>query len=133
MAQVRTAVEELDDAEERLASIREAVRRTPSAPVDVLEEARSLQARVDALRRSLEGDDSVARRQFETPPSISERVGRVMWSSYGSTSAPGGQQREQLRLAEEALVDLAPRLDRVVEAVDALASRLEALGVYVGG
>ncbi len=134
MAQVRTAGDQLDEVEERLADVREAVKRSGDVPVSVLEEARSVQARVDDLRRQLEGDDSVARRQFETPPSIGDRVGRVMWSSFGSTAAPSAQQRTQLRLAEEALLAIMPEIAAVMDRVAELESRLEGLGApYIRG
>jgi hypothetical protein len=134
MARVRTAGEKLDEVDERLADVREAVKRSGDLPVSVLEEARALQGRVHALRRELEGDDSVARRQFETPPSISGRIGRVMWSSFGSTAGPSGQQRQQLRLAEEALMGLMPEVEAVVQRTEELVSRLEGMGApYLGG
>jgi photosystem II stability/assembly factor-like uncharacterized protein len=125
MAQVREAGSELEEIEERLARVREVVKRDSEVPLEVLVEARDLQAEVHDLRQRLEGDRSVARRQFETPPSISERVGKVMWSSYGATAAPGGQQREQLRMAEEALLELMPQIDDLMERVEALEERIE--------
>ncbi len=46
--------------------------------------------RRDPMRSiALNGDGSVASRQFETPPSITGRIGAVVFASYGSTATPG--------------------------------------------
>lgn len=128
MAQVRTASELMEDMDERLVDLKTAIQRSPLLPLSALEEARQLQLRAAELRIELVGDRSVARRQFETPPSISERVGGVLYSSFNATSAPTGQQREQLRIAEEDLAKLRPRIQALLEEVDALEDRLRDLG-----
>jgi photosystem II stability/assembly factor-like uncharacterized protein len=123
MGEVRTASDRLEELDERLATLREVVKRDGDVPTSVLTDVRALQEEVHELELALSGDRSVASREFETPPSISGRVGRVMWSSVGSTSAPSGQQREQLALAESALTALTPRIDAVANRVDTLYSR----------
>ena len=128
MAEVRTASELMEEIDERLVDVRTAAQRSPNLPLSVLEEARALQLRAADLRIELVGDRSVARRQFETPPSISERIGGVLYSSFNATSAPTGQQREQLRIAEEDLAELRPRIDELLEDVAALEDRLRGLG-----
>ncbi|MGK7311288.1 MAG: WD40/YVTN/BNR-like repeat-containing protein [Candidatus Longimicrobiales bacterium M2_2A_002] len=134
MAEIRTAAARLDDAGERLANIRTAVHRTPTLPASLLAEARALERRIADIMVELEGDPSVAQRQFETPPSISDRAGFVLYSSYGSTSAPSGQQREQLELAREDFRGLQPAIDGLMQDVEALAARLQQLGApYIGG
>ena len=128
MAEVRTAAQQLDEAEERLANIKTAVHATPSLPDSLLADARTLERRIADLQVELEGDPSVARRQFETPPSIGDRAGFVLYSSYGATSAPTGQQREQLRIAEEDFGEIRPAVDRLLEDVTALEDRVQELG-----
>jgi photosystem II stability/assembly factor-like uncharacterized protein len=127
-AEVRTASVTLDEVAARLAAAREAIRRSPAVPTSLMTDARALKADLDELRQELEGDQSVAARQFETPPTVSQRVGVVTRSSYGSTSAPTPQQRQQLRLAEEALLRIMPRIEALAARVDQLRSRLRDLG-----
>jgi len=128
MAQVRTASNQMRDIGRRLATLRTAIQRSPQLPISALEEARSLEKRAAELNIELTGDRSVASRQFETPPSISDRVGGVLYSSFGATSAPTGQQREQLRIAEEDLSELRPRIQSLMEEVAALEERLIGMG-----
>jgi len=118
----------LNEASNRLRYITVAIRRTPSLPDSVLARARSLQRRVAELRIPLTGDRSVARRQFETPPSILDRIGFVIGASYTTTQAPGGQQHEELRDAEHEFQELVPRIDALMSDLRALEARLEAAG-----
>jgi photosystem II stability/assembly factor-like uncharacterized protein len=124
MGEVRAAGDRLEEIDERLATLRERVKRDGDVAVDRLADVRALQEEVHELEVVLEGDASVARRQFETPPSISDRVGRVMWSSFGSTSAPSGQQRRQLALAEQAFTAVTPRIDDLMRRLEALEAGL---------
>mgnify|MGYP000237613532 CR=1 FL=1 len=128
MAQVRTASEQMEDIEERLSTLKTAIQRSPGVPLTALAEARDLELQAAELRIVLTGDASVARRQFETPPSISDRVGGVLYSSFNATSAPTGQQREQLRIAEEDLAELRPQIQSLQEEVAALENRIRELG-----
>ncbi|MFO8174001.1 MAG: hypothetical protein R6T96_06925, partial [Longimicrobiales bacterium] len=128
MAQVRTASEQMRDIDRRLTTVKTAIQRSTRVPVTTLEEARDLEMRAAELRIELVGDRSVASRQFETPPSISDRIGGVLYSSFGATSAPTGQQREQLRIAEQAFADLGPRIQGLLEDLGALERRLREMG-----
>ena len=128
MARVRTASEQMEAIGQRLAVVKTAVKRSSTLPLEALREARELEERAADLRIDLVGDPSVAGRQFETPPSISDRVGGVLYSSFNATSAPTGQQREQLGIAEEDFAELRPLSDELLEEVAALENRLRGLG-----
>ena len=128
MAQVRTASEQMRDLDRRLGTLKTAIQRSPKLPITALEEARELELRAAELRIELVGDRSVAAREFETPPSISDRIGGVLYSSFSATSAPTGQQREQLRIAEEDFAHLRPRIQALLEDLGALEQRLRNMG-----
>lgn len=128
MGEVRTAGQKMSEIGGRLANVREAVKRAGPVPLDVLADARALQAELNEISIALNGDRSVASREFETPPSIGQRVQVAMRSSYSSTSAPSELQREQLRLAEQELRAVMPRIDALMDRAEDLQSRIEAMG-----
>ncbi|MGD2069324.1 MAG: glycosyl hydrolase [Gemmatimonadota bacterium] len=128
MARVRVASRQMQDIGERLVDLKTAIQRSPTLPTSALAEARQLELRAADLMIELQGDGSVARRQFETPPSISGRAGTVLYSSFNATSAPTGQQREQLRIAGEDLAELRPEIDRLLEDLAALEARVRGMG-----
>ncbi len=88
----------------------------------------AIQERENDLRRVLNGDFSVSRRQFETPPSITSRVGGVNWASYSATSAPSPFQREQIRIARADFVSVERDLTAFMDDLATLEARLEAEG-----
>ena len=126
--QLRTAGEQLGDAGNRLRYLREAVRLAPRATEAMLGEARVLETRLATLRRTFSGDASLARRQFETPPTMSDRLEGVIAASFNSTSAPGGAQRRQLEIAKTEFGGLRAELDRLLADLRGFEQRLEAAG-----
>jgi hypothetical protein len=128
MARVRVAMRQMQKITKRLVDVKTAIQRTPGLPLSALEEARQLEYRAADLGIELNGDPSVAARQFETPPSISGRVSTALYSSFDATSAPTGQQREQIAIAEGDLDELQPRIDALERDVAALENRLRGLG-----
>jgi hypothetical protein len=128
MARVRVTTQQMQDIAKRLVDVKTAIQRSPNLPLSALEEARALEYRAADLQIELSGDRSVAARQFETPPSISGRVSTALYSSFDATSAPTGQQREQIAIAERDLDDLQPRIDALAGDVVALEDRLRGLG-----
>ena len=128
LREVQAGGRRLGEASNRLRFVKEAIRLTPDLPEATLGEARSLERRVAEIRIRLNGDGSVARRQFETPPSIQDRIGFVMYGSYSATQAPGEAQRNLVRDARAQFGELLPEIDRLLADLEALEARLEAAG-----
>lgn len=134
MNRVRTAGVQLSEIGERLGNVRTAIEQSTTLPISALADVRALELRAADLGVELNGDGSVAARQFETPPSISDRVGTVLYSSFSATSAPTGQQREQLQIATRDFADLRPALDSLLQDVAALEARMKDMGgPYLSG
>ena len=81
-----------------------------------------------AVRIPLIGDRSVARRQFETPASLSRRIGTAVYSSFSSTQGPSASQQAQLRFAREGFEALKPEIDAILADLASLESELEHAG-----
>ncbi len=128
LGEVMRASRRLDEAATTLASLKQATLRSTTVPTSVLEQARALEERIAELQVQLDGDRSVATRQFETTPSISDRVQTAVYSSYGSTSAPTGTQRDQLQIARDQMAEVGPAVDAVARDVRSLAVRIDQLG-----
>lgn len=125
---VQAAGRRIGEMRNRLRHMKEAIRQTPQAADTLLGTARSLEARLTDAQRALSGDQSVARRQFETLPSITQRVGRVVGASYTATAAPSPSQREQIRIAGAAFTAVVADLSTLARAVEALEAHLESIG-----
>ncbi|HSW29636.1 MAG TPA: hypothetical protein VLH75_09170 [Longimicrobiales bacterium] len=126
--EILAASRRLGDASGRIRHAKEAIRLTPALPEAVLADARALERRIAEMRITLSGDGSVAARQFETPPSIMDRIGFVIYASYSATQAPGDAQRTLVRDALSKYRGLTPQIDALWRDLEALEARLEAAG-----
>ncbi len=123
------AVEAAKETQARLDHVKKALLETPGAEAQWGDEARALEARLKELRRELEGDRALARRNEPVPPSVTERVGGIVDSQWLSTSAPTGTNREQLELAGRLFGPLLEKLRALSETdLRALEQRLEKAG-----
>ncbi len=107
---VRGAGRLVSDLTERVELARVAAYRTPARTEDIMEQLRILKTRLDDLNKALSGDDSISSRNENQPPSISSRVGRLVYGQWRSTSAPTQTMRDQYRIAGELF---APVLDEL--------------------
>ncbi len=82
------AVKVANEVENRLAHLRKAILDTPAATPEHLAEARRLQTEVDDIQIALVGDPTKEGRNVFTPPSISERVYRIIGSQLTTTQGP---------------------------------------------
>ncbi|RMG69384.1 MAG: hypothetical protein D6722_10495, partial [Bacteroidetes bacterium] len=94
----------------------------------LLPQARLVETQLMELERQLEGDRSLSSREFETPPSLSDRLGVVTWGLWESTSAPTGTMRVSFDIASREFETFKTDLAALVKAVEALETELEKTG-----
>jgi hypothetical protein len=121
----------LAEAKTRLDHIQVALRETPGEPElsALAAEARTLEAHLDDLAIALSGDPVVAGHNEPTPPSIVDRVQRVISGQWSSTSAPTATHQDGYRIASEEFSAWLPGLRQAVEDdLRRLEDRMEAAG-----
>ncbi len=120
-----------DEAGTRLDHIQAALRETPGAVNGdgLLDEARALESRLRDLRVDLSGDTVVSGHNEPTPPSIEDRVERIVEGHWASTAAPTLTHRDNYRIASEEFSQLLPQLRTLLDVdLRRLEERLEAAG-----
>ena len=122
------AVKVADEVENRLAHLRKAILDTPAATPDHLAEARRLQTEVDDIQIALVGDPTKEERNVFTPPSISERVYRIIGSQLTTTQGPTITQRDAYGWAGEAFTTELDRLTTLIANLEAFEGKLELAG-----
>ncbi len=122
------AIEKVDEVQERIDHVKPALFNTSEASDADLVALRAIETRLADLRVILQGDDTIASRNEPTPPSLSERIERVAYGSWESSSAPTGTHRETYRTVGERF----PQVQLDLAAVDAdlaeFERMLEAMG-----
>lgn len=122
------ADEALGEARKRLDHIHQALFDSPGADPQLMDEARRLVARLKDLGEVLHGDSTRSRRNEPVPPTLLERVERVVGSQW-VTAGPTATQRRDYQFAADLFEQFLPQLQAVVERdLKQLEDALEAAG-----
>ena len=87
----------------QLKFIKQALLETPSTTPTLVKSLHDIQVRMNAINLKLFGDGSMAKREFETAPSINDRVGTIEYGMWNTTTAPTGSYRKSLAIAQKEL------------------------------
>jgi len=119
----------LAQAHESAQLLRRALDDTPVADAPAMRlEADRLLARLRDIGIALNGDSEIARFNEPVPPSLSDRVERLVDGSWYSSSAPTATQRRAHEIVSGALAQALADLKAALETLDALGRRAEAAG-----
>ncbi|EMR03862.1 VPS10 domain-containing protein [Cesiribacter andamanensis] len=111
-----------------LTHMQNAVMDMPAPPAEALKEIYQLQRRLLQVKLLLTGDDVRARLQFETPPSIADRVGTLQYGMWTSTATPPQAYRESYAIAARQFGPVLRQLREIADQADALQKKLELSG-----
>jgi len=125
---VTGALKWADEADERLTHTRRALSDAPRADTALLAESQRLQTELDDILIQLKGDTTREKRNVFTPPSISDRVNRIVGGQWDTTSAPTTTNLKDYQWAAEAFATELNRLKVLSAALDVFERQLEAAG-----
>ena len=116
---------------ERLALLRSAVRAAPGLDAARYEvRIGGFEDRLFEIARVLSRDRTALDRAEFAPPSVMQRVSRIVGAQFRSTSAPTTTQRDSYAVASAQLAEMSAALRALVEGdIAALEAELEAAGV----
>jgi hypothetical protein len=125
---VRGALKWAGEAEDRLSFTRKALLDTPNADTALLAESQRMQTELNDILVALRGDRTRSRRNVFTPPSISDRVNRIVNGQWESTAAPTITNLNDYQWAAEAFAKELDRLEALSSDIDAFETDLESAG-----
>lgn len=111
---VRGTIKTANELEEKLKYITVALHQTPSISLELVKKADAAAAKLKACIRALDGDETISKRSENQPPSISDRVGEMVYGLWRTTSAPTQTMIDQYRIAGE---EFEPQLQTLKELV----------------
>ena len=119
------------ETSDRLALLRRAVRATPGLDAAAYEtRITAFEARLFEIRRVLSRDRTALDRAEFAPPSVMQRVSRIVGAQFRATSAPTTTQRDSYAVASAQLAEMSEALRALVEGdLAVLEAELEAAGV----
>ena len=88
-----------------------------------------LELRLAAVNITLNGNNSLKKREFEVLPGINERMGLATWSSWYSTNATTGIQKQDLEIVRNAI----PEMNKELMEIEIDVDNIKAYFYSVGG
>lgn len=109
----------------RIRNINLAAQDMPAPAKPVLEKAYKLSQQWNELSMRLNGDASRARREFETPPSVNDRIGAIEGGMWNSTSRVPATYKNDYAIASKALSSILESMRKLDAEITALEKELE--------
>ena len=105
----------LSEALTRIEHLKQGIDDTPGASGELSVRVRQLESELKDLQVLLTGDNTIISRSEPTPPTITDRVQRIIQAQWDSTSAPTATSREGYRYAAQAFAPVLADLTRLIE------------------
>ncbi len=108
--------------------IKQALVETPALELQVAADITEIEQQLQDIQTAMNGDASLARREFETLPGINSRIGYIIGTLWSTSSAPTTTQHEAYRIAARQFGPVYRQLKAVGERVKQLEAKLERSG-----
>jgi F420-0:gamma-glutamyl ligase-like protein len=108
--------------------IKQALIETAKLPLDISKTITTIDQRLYKINQQLNGDATLARREFETAPSVNGRIGYIIGSLWSTTAAPTQTQISGYEIAAKAFTPIYMELKATGEEVKKLEDLLEKSG-----
>ena len=109
----------------RIRNINLAAQDMPAPAKPILEKAYTLNQQWNAINMQLNGDQSRSRREFETPPSVNERISNIEGAIWNSTSRVPATYKNNYAVASKALGTILQAMRKLDADITALEKELE--------
>jgi hypothetical protein len=118
----------MDEIQNRIDHLLQAVTDTPSSSERQAQSLRALNGRVQDLQVQLNGDRTIASRAEKVPLSITGRIGTIVYSHWDSQSAVPGTLRDSYVIAERQFRDALQELKSIAADLAQFETELQAEG-----
>jgi len=126
VASVQNSLSELSN---ELKYMKEAIKYTPSKHVDLIKEWKTLDKEMKVIRVKLNGDRIAGRLDQGTPPSISNRIGYLVYEQSSSTGAPTETHKNTFAIAKEEFAPVYAQAKELINVkFDAFRKKLKDVG-----
>jgi hypothetical protein len=61
------------------------VKNTPNEPISLLTDVKNIEASIEQLNTTFNGDGSLAKREFETLPGLTGMLENIVWNLWGTS------------------------------------------------
>ncbi len=112
----------------KMTYIKAAALETSKLPLDISKKIHSVENRLSDVNIKLNGDATLSEREFETLPSINDRIDRVVGSLWRTTSSPTQSMIQSYELASKQFTPVYKELRAIGSEINKLEELLEKSG-----
>jgi hypothetical protein len=116
------------DLNNRIRMMETALLDAPKVPLEVHNQLFQLKKRLEKTSRDMFGDGTLAKREFETTPSLNSRIFGIQSSLWGATSAPSESNRKSYDIASKLMGGIVLELKSVNSEMEKIEKSLDAAG-----
>jgi photosystem II stability/assembly factor-like uncharacterized protein len=113
---------------QKIRYLKAAVMETPAANPQYAGELAALEKRLAKVSTAMNGDATLGRREFETLPSINQRIETITGSLWNTTAAPTAAFQQSLGIAEKQFAPVYDEIKAIGEAVKKMEEKLDKSG-----
>ena len=119
----------VNETNEKLKLIEEAIISYPNTNLNLLKEARAIHLQMNECEKALWGDQTLSSLEIETLPSISSRLGMTAYSLMSNTTGITQTQRDNLKYSAEEYELLRYKLDNCIVRIKAISDKLSLIPI----
>ncbi len=113
---------------DKIKYIKAAMLETPNLPLSVSQSVYAIDKRLNAVNTQMNGDATLARREFETLPSLNGRISNITGALWSTTSAPTQTMEQSYQLASKQFAPLLAEIKAIGEEIKKIEDQLEKAG-----
>jgi len=107
---VSASQQALGEVKNQLKHLREAIKNVQADQEDLTSSTNAIEDEVSSIERLLNGDDVASTLDIGTPPSVSSRIGWLLYAQASTTANPSRHHQDSYAIALE---EYKPLLDRI--------------------
>lgn len=131
--ELNIASDMLSNMDRRIKNINASILDMPAPAKEWLEKTYAIKGELSDIKIVMFGDNTKARREFETSPSISDRVNGIIGAIWNSTAEVPKMYVESYEIAKKQFIVVDPKIKAIDQKLKAIESEVEKKGgPYIG-
>ena len=121
---VRGTGNQLNEMQNKLKYIKQAVQNYPNISLDLLSKIKKLEDKINMINIVLYGDNDIAKHEYETYPGVMERIEVAVEDMWNATSAPTTTDMDHIKIAKAEYEPVVGDVKQIIADVEAIEKQL---------
>jgi hypothetical protein len=110
---VNAANQKLDEMNNKITLIEKTLKASEGVEPKMLEKVRDIELEMEEINKILNGNSSLSKRNANQTPSISDRIGYIIFTMWYTNDAPTDTNKESFGIASKQMKDLLSKMKKI--------------------